>query len=181
MPLFFLLSGFCLTLGYGKKNYKTPKCCAPCKSNDDDPKNDGKEAFNYSEFFFGRMTRILPVYYFCYFFALPLIPLGHSYYPGNLSYDLTIGGSILSFFLVQAWVIVLHMGANGPSWTVSTLTFFYLLFPGQVFPFQYFNRACLSHRSYVFPRKFRIYFFWVEMIRFMLKLHEMTLKVDISA
>ena len=180
MPLFFLLSGFCLTLGYGKKNYKTPKCCAPCKSNDDDPKNDGKEAFNYSEFFFGRMTRILPVYYFCYFFALPLIPLGHSYYPGN-AYDLTIGGSILSFFLVQAWVIVLHMGANGPSWTVSTLTFFYLLFPGQVFPFQYFNRACLSHRSYVFPRKFRIYFFWVEMIQFMLKLHEMTLKVNISA
>ena len=44
-----------------------------------------------------------------------------------------------------------------------------------------FNRACLSHRSYVFPRKFRVYFFWVEMIQFMLKLHEMTLKVDISA
>ena len=43
------------------------------------------------------------------------------------------------------------------------------------------NRACLSHRSYVFPRKFRVYFFWVEMIHFMLKLHEMTLKVDISA
>ena len=44
-----------------------------------------------------------------------------------------------------------------------------------------FNRACLSHRSYVFPRKFRVYFFWVEMIQFMLKLHEMTLKVDFSA
>ena len=43
------------------------------------------------------------------------------------------------------------------------------------------NRACLSHRSYVFPRKFHVYFFWVEMVQFMLKLHEMTLRVDISA
>ena len=111
MPLFFLLSGFCLTLGYGKKNYKTSKCCAPCKSSDDDPKNDdGEEAFNYSEFFFGRMTRILPVYYLCYFFALPLIPLGHSYYPGN-AYNLTIGGSVLSFFLESCtWAPTDHLG-----------------------------------------------------------------------
>ena len=32
-----------------------------------------------------------------------------------------------------------------------------------------------------FRENFAYIFFWVEMIQFMLKLHEMTLKVDISA
>ena len=33
MPLFFLLSGFSCTLGYGKKTYKrTSLCCGPCRT-----------------------------------------------------------------------------------------------------------------------------------------------------
>ena len=114
MPLFFLLSGFCLTLGYGKKSYNS-------ENNDFDDK----------EFLFGRVTRILPVYYFTLLFAIPLIPLGHSYFPPSDYYPV-FGGTFAAFFLIQTWILIFEFvpsTPNGPSWTVSTLSFFYLLFP----------------------------------------------------
>ena len=114
MPLFFLLSGFCLTLGYGKKSYNS--------------ENSDDSVINTKEFLFGRVTRILPVYYFTLLFAIPLLPLGHSYFsPSN--YSCVFGGTFAAFFLIQMWILILWFGPNGPSWTVSTLSFFYLLFP----------------------------------------------------
>ena len=62
MPLFFLLSGFSCTLGYGRKNHQI--------------NNEENNTFDSRSFYFGRISRILPVYYFCYFYSLPLIPLG---------------------------------------------------------------------------------------------------------
>ena len=114
IPLFFLLSGFCLTLGYGKKSYTTFGLCY--------------SDFQTQDFLFGRASRILPVYYFCFLFALPLIPLGYSYFSPNM-YNFSIGGCIASLFLVQTWILVLAFGPDGASWTVSTLIFFYLTFP----------------------------------------------------
>ena len=111
MPLFFLLSGFCLTLGYGKKSYNS-------ENNDFDDK----------EFLFGRVTRILPVYYFTLLFAIPLIPLGHSYFSPS-DYFSVFGGTFAAFFLIQTWILIFGNGPNGPSWTVSTLALFYLQFP----------------------------------------------------
>ena len=80
------------------------------------------------DFYFNRFARILPVYYICFIIGAILIPFGHSYFaPDNLWFN--AGGSILSLFLVQTWVIIFGLGPNGPSWTVSTLFFFYLVFP----------------------------------------------------
>ena len=117
MPLFFLLSGFCLAISYGKKT----------SSKEEKDEN----LINYSDFIFGRASRILPVYYFCFFFALPLIPLGHRFFGFCLGSDLTfsIGGSLSSLFLVQSWILYFSFAPNVPSWTVSTLFFFYVFFP----------------------------------------------------
>ena len=62
MPLFFLLSGFSCTLGYGRKKHQI--------------NNEENNTFDSGSFYFGRISRILPVYYFCYFYSLPVIPLG---------------------------------------------------------------------------------------------------------
>ena len=123
MPLFFLLSGFCLTLGYGKKKYsKVFGCC--CNSNQSGSNPDSNEnIFDSATFYFGRLTRILPIYYICFLYSLPLIPILGQWSPN------VIGGSISAVFLVQTWIIVLGFGPDGPSWTVSTLFFFYLVYP----------------------------------------------------
>ena len=86
------------------------------------------DIFDSMDFYLHRLARILPVYYTCFIIGAILIPLGHSYFaPDNLWFN--AGGSILSLFLVQTWVMVFGFGPNGPSWTVSTLFFFYLIFP----------------------------------------------------
>ena len=125
MPLFFLLSGFCLTLGYGKKKHsKVSGCC--CNNSTQfrsSPDDSNENIFDSATFYFGRLTRILPVYYICFLYALPLIPLLWQWGPN------VIGGSISAVFLVQTWIIVLGFGPDGPSWTVSTLFFFYLVYP----------------------------------------------------
>ena len=112
MPLFFLLSGFCLTMGYGKKSYTFYGYC----SND----------FKTRNFLMGRVARILPVYYFCFFFALPKILLGYCNFPPNM-YVYSVGGSVASLFLVQSWILYFGFGPVWLSWTISTLAFFYIL------------------------------------------------------
>ena len=114
MPLFFLLSGFCLTLGYGKKNYTISSFCF--------------SDFQTKDFLFGRVSKILPVYYFCFLVSLPLIPLGYSYFSPKM-FNFSIGGPIAALFLVQSWIIILAFGPDGASWTISTLVFFYLSYP----------------------------------------------------
>ena len=123
MPLFFILSGFCLTLGYGKKKY-SKVCGSCCNSNQSGSNPDSNEnIFDSATFYFGRLTRILPIYYICFLYSLPLIPLLWQWSPN------VIGGSISAVFLVQTWIIVLGFGPDGPSWTISTLFFFYLVYP----------------------------------------------------
>ena len=83
MPLFFLLSGFSCTLGYGRKKYKrATECCGPCKTTTgcqcENCKNAEEEIFDSWRFYFNRMTRLLPVYYATYLFAIILSPLGSS-------------------------------------------------------------------------------------------------------
>ncbi len=111
MPIFFLLSGFCLTLRYGSEKFTS--------------KTRGH--FNYWTFLGARLARIMPVYLICYFAALPLYFLGFSSHDPFTA--LSIIGAILPLFLVQSWVLVFNLGPNGPDWTVSTLFFFYLVFP----------------------------------------------------
>ena len=94
--------------------------------------DSNQQIFDSFNFYLGRLTRILPVYYFCLIVAAILMPFGHSNYaPENLSKNL--GGSLLSVFVVQTWVMTPNpyfgLGPNGAAWTVSTLFFFYLVYP----------------------------------------------------
>ena len=136
MPVFFLLSGFCLTLGYGKKKYtRSTLCCGSCQTTsgcDCRPcrkqPDSSDEIFDSWEFYFGRISRILPVYYLCLLLAIPLIPLGSYWFaPTNLYYN--IGGVVSAIFLVQTWIFHFWFGPVGSAWTVSTLFFFYIVFP----------------------------------------------------
>ena len=132
MPLFFLLSGFCCTLGYGQKQYKrTTQCCGPCRTTSgchcEQCKSVDEEIFDSWGFYYGRMTRILPIYLAAFLFALPLTPLGHNHHSGHLANE--FWGSFFALYGVQMWVVWFGFGPNRASWTVSTLFFFYLVFP----------------------------------------------------
>ena len=139
MPLFFLLSGFCLALAYGKKNYKkSTMCCGPCSTTTgcDCPQCSVSEEtiFDSWGFYYARMVRILPVYYAIYLFALPLFPFGYGdqQIPKLMSFlglEGVMWGSLSALYGVQMWIPILGFGPVGPSWTVSTLFFFYLVFP----------------------------------------------------
>ena len=68
------------------------------------------------------------MYYFCFIIAVILIPLGHGpYAPQNVL--LNGVGSVSSIFLIQSWIMLGLFAPNAAAWTVSTLFFFYLVYP----------------------------------------------------
>ena len=75
----------------------------------------------------------MPVYYLTIFYALPLFFLGHLYdYDPSLGTDWGFGaGTVLSIFLQQTVLFTTetYFGPNGPTWTISTLFFFYWFYP----------------------------------------------------
>ena len=95
-----------------------------------------EEIFDSIDFYLRRFTRILPVYYFCLFcgaIMLQLLPFN-----GSLNDSSVFGGDLLvSILLMQTWTnklfwcqgIMLGYGTNEVGWTVSTLFFFYLVYP----------------------------------------------------
>ena len=139
MPLFFLLSGFCMTLGYGKTQYDGYEvCCGSCTQVNrggcgcESGAEEHEKIFNTHNFLIGRCTRILPVYWVTFLFALPLMFLGHSVYNPE-DYGTIIGTCLVTLLLIQTWVgLMLGSGPDGPSWTVSTLFFFYFNYPWYV-------------------------------------------------
>ena len=138
MPIFFLLSGFCLSLRYGRNKNKTlfhrKKCCIPCATTQGDEliKQNKAGTFDLKEFWHGRAIRILPVYYATFVFAFILVPLGYGPDEGLRYYaDRKIWGSFNALYGVQSWVMTDGFGPVSPSWTISTIFFFYILFPRQ--------------------------------------------------
>ena len=118
VSLFFLLSGFCLTLRYGRKS------CIPC------PQQKNAKVFDFQEFWHGRVIKILPVYYATFAFALILVPLGYGPVDSLKDHvDMNIWGSFAALYGVQSWILAYGFGPVAPSWTISTLFFFYILFP----------------------------------------------------
>ena len=133
MPLFFLLSGFCLALRYGNnKKYKNlcQESCVPSTTVSTWPKKNSINSFNYQEFWHARAIKILPVYYTTFAFAFILMLLGNE--PEERQSDdvnMKIWGSFVALYGVQSWILAFGFGPVGPSWTISTLFFFYILFP----------------------------------------------------
>jgi len=156
MPLFFLLSGYSLTLSYGRTIYAghTSCCCMDsAQTGDDQP-----PLFQSFNFYRNRFARIMPIYYLVNFvIALPLLAFGH----GNVVLDdpnfisnliSAIIDSIAPIGMILPGTMWPFVGAG---WTVSTLWFFYLVFPVIFSKFQKYTNEKAS--------KWIVILFWIQL------------------
>jgi peptidoglycan/LPS O-acetylase OafA/YrhL len=103
MPVFFLLAGYSLAIVYGKH----------------------RPRFDVKHYYRNRFARIAPVYYVAMLFALPLAVFGRGWVsPSDIGWVLAT-----NIFAVQMWASLPPLSFVGPAWTISTLAFFYLVFP----------------------------------------------------
>jgi peptidoglycan/LPS O-acetylase OafA/YrhL len=103
MPVFFLLAGYSLAIVYGKQPSR----------------------FDVKHYYRNRFARIAPVYYVAMLLALPLAVFGRGWVPPS-----DIGWVFATnIFAVQMWASLPPLSFVGPAWTISTLVFFYLVFP----------------------------------------------------
>jgi len=124
MPCFFLLSGFSMVIVYG----------GGAKSSHDGNPAAKPKPFEMGSFYRNRMARVLPLYVLCNFVALPLSWLGHGRWP--FAGSRTATSVVYSFLPVNMWLPTMMSDAspswqqaNGSSWSLSTMTFFYAVFP----------------------------------------------------
>lgn len=110
VQLFFILSGFLLTLRYGHG------------------------AFSWRSYAVARLARVVPVYWFvlgitalAYWMTDSAVSLG----PKPASADQAVQGFLLNALALQAWVSSDHVQQfwNAPGWSISAEFFFYACFP----------------------------------------------------
>lgn len=103
MPVFFLLAGYSLAIVYGQE----------------------QTSFNLKRYYCNRFSRIAPLYYATMLMALPLAIFGH----GWVSTSDIASVFATNLFAMQMWTSYPPLSFVGPAWTISTLAFFYLVFP----------------------------------------------------
>lgn len=119
MPIFFLLAGYSLAIVYGKT-----RSDSRVRDNDKERRQQPWR-FDFKGFYRNRFARIAPVYYVAMLIGLPLAIFGHGWVP-----PAEIGWTfITNLFAVQMWASLPPLSFVGPAWTISTLAFFYLVFP----------------------------------------------------
>lgn len=104
VALFFLLGGFCMTLGYHDK-----------------VTGDG---FNYRKYLVGRFSKFYPLHWICLIAWIALAIIS----------DMPVGrvpSLIANIFLVQSWIPdeSFYFGFNGISWYLADTVFFTVVFP----------------------------------------------------
>ena len=122
MPIFFILSGFSLSVIYGSQN---------------------EEDFNKKNFYRNRFARIYPTYFLTLLLALPLkfTDFGgpEKYLDSNTTkWIITI---ITNILLIDVWFLTIPI--NGPSWFVSILWFQYMIFPCTIKCYRHIKRRIL--------------------------------------
>ena len=131
--LFCAISVFVILTG--KELYEPTKCCTELKKFD-----DGKRHFDGKNYYQRRMARPLPMFYFsnlvmipiCYFSRHPEWNEDPPTFMGNGLFNTEWLFYVEMVFVCSSW----FSGAkgtiyrlNGPSWFVSTIWFFYWIFP----------------------------------------------------
>lgn len=104
MPFFFLLSGFSLAMLYGRT-----------------------EPLNHFAFWRNRFARLAAPYYVWQIGSALLVPLGHGHHPSKVP-----GAALSTVMATSMWLPKdgePTWSFCGPAWTVSTLAFWYWLFP----------------------------------------------------
>jgi peptidoglycan/LPS O-acetylase OafA/YrhL len=136
MPLFFLLSGFSLTVVYGSRKSEKIKDIASVENSDEVLLEDVKKEnntlppLNIAKFHMNRFARVFPMYYLCTLIALPLWFFGYGSNTPNTVFIATsfiisvIPVATLSCFLFGYGTVI-----DGPGWTVCTLAIFWIIFP----------------------------------------------------
>ena len=138
MGLFFMISGFVLTLGYGQEVYVNTDgmlceacccsccdrfyCCIPSPSiTSTTTELSPTKSFPTRDFLYKRCVRLGPL---CYLTNLIMIPIWFLIYPNLVNFIFT---TIFSMFLLTSWIGIPPL--NGVLWSISTMVFFYLCFP----------------------------------------------------
>ena len=103
MPIFFLLAGYSSAIVYGNRLHR----------------------LDVKHYYRNRFARIAPIYYVAMLIAIPLAVTGHGWVPpSDIGWVLATNA-----FAVQMWAGFRPLSFSGPAWTISTLIFFYLIFP----------------------------------------------------
>ena len=107
IPVFFLLAGYSLAIVYGKRPQQQ------------------QSKLDVKNYYRNRFARIAPVYYVVMLIALPLAVFGRGWVsPSDIGWVFAT-----NIFAVQMWASLPPPSFVGPAWTISTLAFFYLVFP----------------------------------------------------
>ena len=126
MPLFFILSGFSLVVGYGRKRYLIQSEICGVKLSGSNPESDVCVKFDNWKFYQNRLARVMPLYYFdILVLYLPLLFVGFGLmdwkdYPYILVVNILPVTTLLGF---SKWQL------DGPSWTICSLLWMWLVFP----------------------------------------------------
>jgi len=141
MGLFFMISGFVLTLGYGQEVYVNTDgmlceacccsccdrfyCCIPSPSSSSitstTTESSTAKSFPTRDFLYKRCVRLGPLYYFTNLISIPIWFLIN---PNLVAFIIT---TISSMFLLTSWIGIYPL--NGVLWSISTMVLFYLCFP----------------------------------------------------
>ncbi|RYG95474.1 hypothetical protein EON65_55925, partial [archaeon] len=124
MPMFIMLSGFSLTVAYGKKDvaeYQQVESYYHEEGQSDGVRhNVARKPLDFIKFYHNRLVRLIPVYYLCSLSAIPLWLAGYGSASPHSDYFLM---SIISSFLPLCTFFIFLAGSSlvGPGWTVCTL------------------------------------------------------------
>ena len=140
MGLFFMISGFVLTLGYGQEVYVNTDgmlceacccsccdsfyCCIPSPSSSSitsTTTESSTKSFPTRDFLYKRYVRLGPLYYLTNLISIPIWFLIN---PNLVAFIIT---TISSMFLLTSWIGIYPL--NGVLWSISTMVLFYLSFP----------------------------------------------------
>jgi peptidoglycan/LPS O-acetylase OafA/YrhL len=106
--LFFLISGFILAFLYIRP--------------------DGQMSIAKRTFWIARMSRVYPLHILIIGIAAPIAIIA-AIIVDELSLFTVVSSGLLSAALLQAWVPPYALSWNFPTWALSTVAFFYLMFP----------------------------------------------------
>lgn len=180
MGLFYIISGFVMWLGYGHLSHGGGKYCCDCCCVDTPPGSTGccfpcfcepsqlasgaadataepppPPPFDRRAFYWKRFARIGPLWYLGNLSTLPLYFLGCHPAAKFGIWPFWAGFGLSLFPLgLNSWTVTLFPPA-GHLWSISTMTFFYLLFP-----------AIREPLKRVRPSKIRLFAFTLYCIQF---------------
>lgn len=151
MPLFFLLTGFTLTIVYNKLNPSPIELAS-------NPSLRSNHKASIWSFYQNRAVRVLPVYYILNFaFALPYWYYGYGD-ADPVANMVAINASIGSTLTGTSTLFILLLGGSidGPAWTVQTFLWLWLVFPASIRQ----ARALPDYRlsSYI------VYLYWTQLV-----------------